>query len=106
MSLFSACHSRLHRSLSRGVEAVSAGQMFANRPDKRLVADLEREEFYCPRKKIVPCFKLDAVKIKLKVRDPSLRYWRKRGNVGGAQDTFVSLFISLFPSTQQKLCLF
>lgn len=51
MSLFSECHSRLHRSLSRGVEAVSAGQMFAKRPDRRLLVDLEGEEFYCPRKK-------------------------------------------------------
>lgn len=40
-SPFTACHSRLHTSLSRGVEAESVGQMFANRPVDRLVPDLE-----------------------------------------------------------------
>lgn len=49
-SPFTACHSRLHTSLSRGTEAGSVGQMFANRPVDRPVPDLELEEFYCPRK--------------------------------------------------------
>lgn len=40
-SPFTACHSRLHTSLSRGAEAESVGQMFANRPVDGHVPDLE-----------------------------------------------------------------
>lgn len=49
-SPFTACHSRLYTSLSRGAKVESVGQMFANRPVDGHVPDLEWEEFYCPGK--------------------------------------------------------
>lgn len=45
------CNSRLHTRLSRGVEAESVGQMFANRPVDEHTPDLEWEELYCPGKR-------------------------------------------------------